>query len=95
MVFSFFLVFFTLLPNQVEYTWLKSQLHVCNYELAKILFVDRGLDSKLQHCGMEFVKFVEKNQKLHSWILAITLKVTSCKTMSKKKVAKKRKTKIQ
>jgi hypothetical protein len=24
---------------------------ICNYKQAKILFVDRGLDSKLEHCG--------------------------------------------
>jgi hypothetical protein len=24
--------FCTSLPNQVEHTWLKSQLHICNYE---------------------------------------------------------------
>jgi hypothetical protein len=34
---------------------------------------------------MEFVKILEKNQKLHIQIVAVTLKVTSCRTMSKKK----------
>jgi hypothetical protein len=34
------------------------------------------------------VKFLEKNQKLHIQIIAVTLKVTSCKTMSKKRVKK-------
>jgi hypothetical protein len=33
---------------------------------------------------MDLVKFLEKNQKLHIQIVAITLKVTSCRTMSKK-----------
>ena len=51
MVFSFFEVFCTSLPNQLEDTSLKFQLHICNYEWAKILFVDGGLDSKLQHYG--------------------------------------------
>jgi hypothetical protein len=51
MVFFFFGIFRTSLPNQVEHTWLKSQLHICNYEWAKINFVDKGLDSKLKHCG--------------------------------------------
>jgi hypothetical protein len=33
MVFSFFFGSFApQLPNQVEHTWLKSQLHFCNYE---------------------------------------------------------------
>jgi hypothetical protein len=43
---------------------------------------------------MDLVKILEKNQKLHIQIAAVTLKVTSCKTMSKKKSEKKRKTKI-
>jgi hypothetical protein len=34
---------------------------------------------------MDLVKLLEKNQKLHIQIVAVTLKVTSCKTMSKKK----------
>jgi hypothetical protein len=50
MVFTFFWVFCTSLGNQVEQIWLKSQL-ICNYKWAKIIFVDKGLDSKLQHCG--------------------------------------------
>jgi uncharacterized membrane protein len=37
---------------------------------------------------MDLVKFLEKNQKLHIWIVMVTLKVTSCRTMSKKKVKK-------
>jgi hypothetical protein len=51
MLFSFFWVFRTSLPNQVEHTWLKSQFQICNCEWARILFVDKGLDSKLQHYG--------------------------------------------
>jgi hypothetical protein len=39
---------------------------------------------------MDLVKILEKNQKLHIHILAITLKVTSCRTMSKKKSEKPR-----
>jgi hypothetical protein len=38
---------------------------------------------------MDFVKILEKNQKLHIQIVAVTLKVTSCKTMRKKKSEKK------
>jgi hypothetical protein len=37
---------------------------------------------------MDLVKILEKNQKLHIHIVAVTLKVTSCRTMSKKKVKK-------
>jgi hypothetical protein len=38
---------------------------------------------------VDLVKFIEKNQKLHIQIVAVTLKVMSCKTMSKKKKVKK------
>jgi hypothetical protein len=34
---------------------------------------------------MDLVKILEKNEKLHIQIEAVTLKVTSCITMSKKK----------
>jgi hypothetical protein len=34
----------------------------------------------------DLVKILEKNQKLHIQIIAATLKVTSCKNMSKKKM---------
>jgi hypothetical protein len=33
---------------------------------------------------MDLVNILEKNQKLHIQIVAVTLKVTSCKTMSRK-----------
>jgi hypothetical protein len=38
---------------------------------------------------MDLVKILEKNQKLHIQIVAVTLKVTSCRTMSKNKGGKK------
>jgi hypothetical protein len=38
---------------------------------------------------MDLIKILEKNKKLHIQIVAITLKVTSCITMSKKKKVKK------
>jgi hypothetical protein len=38
---------------------------------------------------MDLVNILEKNQKLHIQIIVVTLKVTSCKTMSKKKSEKK------
>jgi hypothetical protein len=34
---------------------------------------------------MDLVKIIDKIQKLHIHIVAVTLKVTSCRTMSKKK----------
>jgi hypothetical protein len=38
---------------------------------------------------MDLVNFFEKNQKLHIQIVAVTLKVTSCRTISKIKKVKK------
>jgi len=38
---------------------------------------------------MDLIKVLEKNKKLHIQIVAMTLKVTSCRTMSKKKSEKK------
>jgi hypothetical protein len=43
---------------------------------------------------MDLIKILEKNQKLHIQIVVVTLKVRSCRTMSKKKSEKKWKTKI-
>jgi hypothetical protein len=37
---------------------------------------------------MDLAKFLEKNQKLHIQIVSVTLKVMSCRTMSKKKSEK-------
>jgi hypothetical protein len=37
---------------------------------------------------MDLVKIPEKNQKLHIQIIMVTLKVMSCRTMSKKKKCK-------
>jgi hypothetical protein len=34
---------------------------------------------------MDLVKILEKNEKLHIQIVAVTMKVTSCRTMSTKK----------
>jgi hypothetical protein len=82
MLFSFLWVFCTSLLNQVEHTCLKFQLQICKYEWARIIFVDGGLDSKLQHYGP--VQIIEKNQILYIQIVAVKLKVTSWRTMSKK-----------
>jgi hypothetical protein len=38
---------------------------------------------------MDLIKILEKNQKLHIQIVAVTLKVKSCRTMSQKKSVKK------
>jgi hypothetical protein len=50
-------------------------------------FLLMGSDSKLQHYGP--CKFLEKSQKLYIQIVAVTLKVTSCKIMTKKLKVKK------
>jgi ABC-type uncharacterized transport system fused permease/ATPase subunit len=60
MVFFFLWVFCTSLPNQVEHTWLKSQLYI-KYKWVRILFVDERLDSKLQYYGT--CKISSKNIK--------------------------------
>jgi hypothetical protein len=39
---------------------------------------------------MDLIKILEKNQKLHIQIVVVTLKVTSCRTMSKKRSEKPR-----
>jgi hypothetical protein len=38
---------------------------------------------------VDLVKILEKNQKLHNQIVEVTLRVMSCRTMSKKKSEKK------
>jgi hypothetical protein len=39
---------------------------------------------------MDLVKILEKYQKLHIQIIAVALKVASCRTMSKKKKSEKK-----
>jgi hypothetical protein len=51
MLFSLFSVFCTSVPNTIEHTWLKSSVCNCIYEWGKIIFVFKGLDSELEHCG--------------------------------------------
>jgi hypothetical protein len=58
MVFSFFWVFCASLLNQVEHTWLKSLLYICNYERTKILFVEEILTQNFN--TKDLVKFLEK-----------------------------------
>jgi hypothetical protein len=49
----------------------------------ELFFLTRVLTQNFN--TMDLVKFLEKNQKLHIYILAVTLKVILCRTMSKKK----------
>ena len=78
-------------PNGIEYIWYKSQFYICNYECARILFVDSGLNSKLQHYGTCKSSW-KKLKKLCIQIIVITLKMILCRTMSKKQNWKKVKT---
>ena len=83
MVFSFFWVFCTSPLNQVS-------IHASNFNSIFIsmseleLFLLTGVLTP-NFNTMDLVKILEKNQKLHIQIVAVTLKVMSCKTMSKKK----------
>jgi hypothetical protein len=38
----------------------------------------------------DLVKILEKNQKVHIQVVGVTLKVTSCRTMSKKEKSEKK-----
>ena len=70
------------LPNPVVHTWLKSQLHICNYEWANFFLLTRVLTQNLN--TVELVNFL-KNQKIHIQIIAVLLNMASCKTKRKKK----------
>jgi hypothetical protein len=54
----------------------------------KVLFVDRVLTQNFNI--VDLVKFLEKNRKLHILNIAVTLKVMSCRTMSKKNKSEKK-----
>jgi hypothetical protein len=43
--------FCTSLPNQIEHTWLKSQVYVCKHEWPRILFVDGVLTKNSKNHG--------------------------------------------
>jgi hypothetical protein len=47
-------------------TGLKFQLQICKYEWARIIFVDGGLDSKLQHYG-PYKNSRKKSKTSHSY----------------------------
>jgi hypothetical protein len=79
MVFSFLGVFCNSLPNQVEHTWLKLMSELEFFWLIGVLTQNFNT--------LDLAKFLEKNKKLHIQIV-VTLKITSCRTMGKKKVKK-------
>jgi hypothetical protein len=92
MVFSFFGSFAT-------HFQIKLNIHasIFNYRIVSMndleLFLLTGVLTA-NFNTMDLVKILDKNQKLHLQILVVTLKVTSCRTMSKKKNEKKWKSKI-
>jgi hypothetical protein len=86
MVSSFFWVFCTSLPNQVEHTCLNFNSRFVSMSELELFLLTGVLTPNFN--TMDLVKFLEKNQKLHIQIVAVTLKVTSCRTMNKKKVKK-------
>jgi hypothetical protein len=68
----------------------QSKLGTHNSNLNSIFVIMSGLELFLL-TGVLIENFntmdlLEKNKKLHIWIIAVTLKVTPCRTMSKKKV---------
>jgi hypothetical protein len=87
MVFSFFWVFCISLPNQVEHTCLKFQLQFVSMSELELFLLMGVLTPNFN--TMDLIKFLEKNEKLHIQIVVVTLKVMSCRTMSKKKSEKK------
>ena len=84
---SLFLRFFAL------YFQIKLSIHGSNLNFRfvsmselELFLLTRVLTPNFNNMGL--VKFLEKNQKLHIQILVVTLKVMSCRMMSKKKVKK-------
>jgi hypothetical protein len=69
---------------------IKLSIHASNFNSKYVsmseleLFLWMGVLTQ-NFSTMDLVKILEKNQKLHIQIVAVALKVSSCKTMSKKK----------
>jgi hypothetical protein len=70
----FFWVFCNSLPNQVEQTSLKSQLHIVIMSELKFFLLMGVLIQNFN--TVDLIKFLEKNQKLQNLIIMVTLKVT-------------------
>jgi hypothetical protein len=73
---------------------IKLSIHASNFNSRfvsmselELFLMTRVLTSNFN--TMDLVKILEKNQILHIQIVAVTLKVTSCRTMSQKKKVKK------
>jgi hypothetical protein len=86
MVFSFF-------GSSVPRFQIKLSTHSSNFNFIFVivseleLFLSTGILTQ-NFDIVDLKKFLEKIQKIYIWIVAVTLKMTSCKTMSKKKVKK-------
>jgi hypothetical protein len=72
------------------YFQIKLNIHASNFNSRfvsmselELFLLTRILTPKFN--TMYLVKLLEKTQKLHIHIIAVTLKVTSCRTLSKKK----------
>jgi hypothetical protein len=87
MVFSFFWAFCKLLPNKVEHTWLKSQLHVLI--MSELKFFILALVLILNFNIINLINLFERNNKLCILIILVTLKMISWRTMSKERKWKK------
>jgi hypothetical protein len=87
MVFSFFWIFYTSLPNQVEHHASNFNSRFVSISELELFLLTWVLTPNFN--TTDLVKILEKNQNLHIQIVAVTLKVTSCKTMSKTKKVKK------
>jgi hypothetical protein len=69
---------------------IKLSIHASNLNSMIVIMSELGLFLLMgvltqNFNNMDLVKFLEKNQKLHIWIVVVTLRVTSCKTMNKEK----------
>jgi hypothetical protein len=85
--------FFFFFWSYVPHFQIKLSIHASNFNSRIVsmseleLFLLTGVLTP-NFNTMDLVKLLEKNQKLHIQIVAVTLKVTSYKTMSQKKSEK-------
>jgi hypothetical protein len=82
--FFFFWVICSSLPNQVEFGSHASNLNSIFVSMNELKFFLLTGVLTPNFNTMDLVKFLGKNKKLHIQIVAVTLKVTSYRTMSKK-----------
>jgi hypothetical protein len=80
------LIFGSFAPHfQIKFSIHGSNLNSRFVSMSEVeLFLETGVLTP-NFNTMDLVKILEKNQKLHMYIVSVTLKVMSCRTMSKKK----------